>query len=1389
VAAGPEALGGAASISLTTCNLNGFKDRDDAPAAALGRDLHQCVFLQETKLNNIDHLRTVRRHITNHVGHQQYRLFVSDERSAVHSSSARRRKGVATFFHISMPGFNSLKPVWHQRVEGRYLAVMTTWGATQVYFHNLYAPVEDALRADFFAALPRDFEPDSIHFVGGDLNLPLDVALDATTYVAGSNLGKAECQAWLAALGVLDAWRTMYPTDKVFSGPGGKNRLDYLFVDHELVANHLQSSKYGPNQYRGDHLCHTTVLAATPTPTATRPKHPAVWRLPRELLLDPRNCTAIVGEAERLLAELQADPECNVGGRWCGWLRRMKSRLRQGQFNRQRHRKVLLEQLQRTSTKAKADARCGRGSEEAADRASAQYEAAKAELDQFSRDSGFDRHAGANEVATAHFLRKPPALKVPITQAKAGAATTTDPDEVAAIFTAHWRRIMVTPSDAPPPDLALRAAVVDHVTAALTADESAELDRPFSVEELSTAIKTMPKGKSPGPDGWPAAFFQLAPDVFAAILVMVFDYQNTKHGCMLAHQRRSSVTLLYKKGDRTDPGNYRPIALMAVEVKILSRAMTYRLAAVAPKIIHESQAGFVKGRSITDLVLLVKALQLKATRESKEWYATFLDYAKAYDMVQWSFMYDVLAKMNVGPSFIRWVKLLYRKPNVHLLLNGALGPAIRPTRGVKQGCPLSCLLFDIYLEPLGAMLRACPGAGITLDNGDVLTGGFFADDSTVFSGSLESAEYQTTEIVGTFCAASGAVLNKAKCVTLALNAHDTPETRALEGRRGYPSLTIAAPGTPVRYLGVYIGQGLAPEYQAQLLNDKILAAFAHWGVRGRTVAGRVVLATSVILSTVWYVTAVTPVSDTYLKVWQRMVNNFVTGAKTEVTDKYQPPIHKMWMYDKQLGLGVPHVASCIRGQRLRLLQKYMVAIQLPSPPAWSVLVHEQFSHCMGTLSRRSHPFDFMSYSPMISSAWLELGALQPLWLDVWRSWSAVPMRHKMPLLPDLATTLSMPIWLTTYHEFVAPSVKTAASLLSRCPETRRWCQHGVGNGLHCLRDLLCNTPGQLPGFWPTFSQFHGALTSGYRGVVVALRQGNVHVPVMHYASTVYKHLTDVYTAVRRRLHVRPAVSLADVAAAPHQFRMLINNYSQPFESWPRRAVSKMAKHSPLPTAIHPTYTAARPSHALARTYMGQFKASLSWLTPVHADVWFRATMKMLPVNSRYSYCRETEPDKMLCPHGCGHDETAMHALRSCRAVVSLWSMHQAAWATTGVQFSWFAITNVDNFAVTGVGAPLKNAMYQLWTMVTGVTLHLAWQTRNNAKHRNRAPPPVHALLDISFVIWMTTVRRWMRLQADDDPGLAATKSALAILLRQVHYRDMHAKYPRCLELDTVYDVA
>ncbi|KAH9095241.1 hypothetical protein Ae201684P_013357 [Aphanomyces euteiches] len=374
----------------------------------------------------------------------------------------------------------------------------------------------------------------------------------------------------------------------------------------------------------------------------------------------------------------------------------------------------------------------------------------------YQNDINFDFHATKNETSTAHFFRPPKKVlyNVPILEVQdADGTVSTCPQVIHDVFHAKWSAVMCE-NDFQAPNRASRRRFLRLLQKRLTNEQRDSLDSPITTYELAQAIKTMAPHKSPGMDGFPAAFYQLEADLFAEILCLVFKYQLSR-GELLGIQRRSAVSLLFKGGDRSNPGNYRPIALIPVEVKILTRALAYRLRDLLPALIHPIQTGFVAGRRIHDHIIFLKDLQHKCTLDDIEGYAMFLDFEKAYDRVNWDFMYDVLEAFNFGPVFISWIKLMYHSPIIHLVINGELSQAIYPTRGVKQGDPLSALLFVLSVEPLSQLLRNHEEYSLPFSEELFAMAMFFADDTTLVSSSLEDLERQL-ELVQEFCTQSGA---------------------------------------------------------------------------------------------------------------------------------------------------------------------------------------------------------------------------------------------------------------------------------------------------------------------------------------------------------------------------------------------------------------------------------------------------------------------------------------------------------------------------------------------------------------------------------------------------------------------------------------------------------
>lgn len=128
-----------------------------------------------------------------------------------------------------------------------------------------------------------------------------------------------------------------------------------------------------------------------------------------------------------------------------------------------------------------------------------------------------------------------------------------------------------------------------------------------------------------------------------------------------------------------------------------------------------------------------------------------LDQEKAYDKISHEYLWTMLRRFNIPESFIQSVKTLYNSAETRVMINGFLSEPYQITRGVRQGDPLSCLLFDLAIEPLAASLRASNLAGYNIPGADErLIATLFADDTTNLleeRGLLRGPDANTRQVV------------------------------------------------------------------------------------------------------------------------------------------------------------------------------------------------------------------------------------------------------------------------------------------------------------------------------------------------------------------------------------------------------------------------------------------------------------------------------------------------------------------------------------------------------------------------------------------------------------------------------------------------------------------
>jgi hypothetical protein len=391
-------------------------------------------------------------------------------------------------------------------------------------------------------------------------------------------------------------------------------------------------------------------------------------------------------------------------------------------------------------------------------------------------------------------------------------------------------------------------ASLDAVDTRITREMNQKLLVDFFEEEILAALNQMSPMKALGPDGFSACFYQanwatVKQEVCSAIL----HFLNT--GDLDCQINTTFIALIPKVQCPESVMEFRPISLCNVIYKLISKVLANRLKLVLLDIISCSQSAFIPGRLLTDNI--IAAFETMHTMQSRMWskvgyIGVKLDMSKAYDRVEWKFLEAVMHRMGFNERWIRLVMQCVVSVKYLVLINGSLVGEIKPTRGIRQGNPISPYLFIICAEAFSALITKAENNGVisgvpTSPRGPNISHLFFANDSILFCKANGVEWRRLMKIIGTYEQASGQKLNLQK--TSVFFSRNT----SLERRQEILWLSRLTETHRIdAYLGLPTFVGISRTQAFQHIKAKVLQKLNNWKVHFLSQAGKEVLLKTVV---------------------------------------------------------------------------------------------------------------------------------------------------------------------------------------------------------------------------------------------------------------------------------------------------------------------------------------------------------------------------------------------------------------------------------------------------------------------------------------------------------------------------------------------------------------
>ncbi|KAL7282742.1 hypothetical protein ACG7TL_004216 [Trametes sanguinea] len=908
-------------IRVASLNVNGFGSLvRDSPENKWGKMYRMMsehrigvLMLQET-------------HLTGGRVSDLHRIFADRIRilHSEHPSSPTQKEGVA--FVINKRIMSAKGAVLTDIIPGRAAQLALPWRGGDVrHLLCVYGPTSEGSqeRRDFFSKLSREYDTRAglakPHVMGGDFNMVED-SMDRFPARQTSNDSSIVAFDQLKSdlgLMVVDGWRRSHPSasEYTFHRTAGNrttmSRLDRIYV-RPTMMKWMRGWKIERTGVRTDH-CMISVMMTTPTAPETgkgRPTFP-LHLLRNKALAAEMKARGLAAEAElreiRRVGRTEARNAQHV-------LQELKSDwLEAARLVEKKSTPRLLQEIKERESEVRAIGADVNATPEAKVKAIESLGKLREKRLRGQQTKSRLKHRVDGELPTKYWVRlhneaKPREL-IPFLEKEGEIlpsgeqAYETDPRRMAHLARTHYDGVQRDGPEVVEQTQRERdiTEVLGAIDARLTDQQHEEVSLGLTYEECSKALKCAKNGTAPGLDGiqyevWKVIHARFIEDsrheertkfdVLAVLSEAFADVQA--HGVAKGtHFTDGWMCPIYKdKGDLSKIVNYRPITLLNTDYKLLSKILATRLAGVATDIIHPAQAGFVPGRKLRDHTQLAQMVIDWAEIAEVNGAIVALDQEKAYDRIAHDYLWRVLEKFNIPESFTRTVKALYGDAKTSVAINGVTSEPFKIYRGVRQGDPLSCLLFDLAIEPLSNMIRSAEINGINVPEcAEALRATLFADDTTVYL--AERDDFRNLQaVLDKWCSAAKAKFNINKTEVIPIGSRTYRDEMALAYKttgtwKDYPTnVRVAAQGEPVRVLGSYIGNGVNRAQVWSNKIDKIATSLEQWSKHHMTIIGKRHAVQLVIGSRSQFLADVQPMPDQAVRRLNNVIRSFFWGDRT-----------------------------------------------------------------------------------------------------------------------------------------------------------------------------------------------------------------------------------------------------------------------------------------------------------------------------------------------------------------------------------------------------------------------------------------------------------------------------------------------------------------------------